>query len=450
MASITKIGNSFKIMVSLGYDIYGTQIRKTTTYKPPSNVTEGKARKLAEAYAYDFEKKCKGVTNLGENMRFHELAEWYYREIAPNVVKGITIYNQKLLLKLYFLDEFGNMKLKNITTARLDELWNRLKREGGHREYYALINTDSIPVGRRREMAKIIGVQESLMYRMTSGDRVKLNTAEKIAKAMGKKVKDLFYLESEKKGLSASTVGRVKGAVSAIFNTAVRKGMIERNPCTNTTPPKIECEKRPFLDANQCKQLLDIFAKHENPQLKTAITTLLYTGLRSGELLALRWEDIDFDNGIISVTKTLTLLHGEYSFTAPKTKSSERKIKAPPELVALLKAHKIWQAEQRLALGAMWENSGQVFTNQKGGFYNRTTLNQQFKKVLKKNGLPDLHVHDLRHANASLLINAGLPAKVVSDHLGHHNTQTTLNTYAHAFEETKARAAEVISAALGK
>jgi integrase len=450
MASLTKRGDTFRIMVSLGYGLDGKQIRKTTTFTPPKNVTEGKAKKLAEAYAHDFEKKCRGVSDLGENMRFHELAEWYYREIAPNVVRGITIYNQQLLIKLYALDEFGHMKLKDISTARLDELWNRLKRNGGHREYYALIDTGSIPIGTRRETAKAIGVQESLMYRLTSGGRVNLATAEKISAALGKKVKELFYLGSEKGGLSAATVNRVKAAVSAIFNTAVRKGMMEKNPVANTTPPKIEYTKKPFLDASQCKRLLDILDEQDNPQLKTAITALLYTGLRSGELLALRWEDMDFANASISVNKTLTLLRGEYSFTPPKTKSSERKVKAPPELMALLKAHKIWQAERRLAFGGSWENSGQVFTNEKGGFYNRTTLNQQFKRLLKKNGLPDLHIHDLRHANASLLINAGLPANVVSEHLGHHNTQTTLNTYAHAFDETKAKAAEIISLALGK
>ena len=450
MASIKKRGDTFRIMVSLGYGMDARQIRKTTTFKPPKNVTEGKAWKLAEAYAHEFEKHCRGLTNLGENMRFHELAEWYYREIAPNVVKGITIYNQELLIKLYVLNEFGHMKLKDISTAQLDELWNRLKREGGHREYYALINTDSIPVGTRRETARLAGVPESLIYKVTSGGRINLASAEKISKALNKKSKDLFYLESEKGGLSASTVLRVKAAVSAIFNTAVRKGMMEKNPCKNTTPPKIEHMKKPFLDASQCKRLLHILEEQDNQQFKTAITALLYTGLRSGELLALRWEDIDFDNNLLSITKTLTRLPGEYFFSTPKTKASERKVNAPPELIALMKAHKTWQAERRLALGKAWKNSGQVFTNEKGDFYNRTTLNQQFKRLLKKHELPDLHIHDLRHANASLLINAGLPAKVVSEHLGHHNTQTTLNTYAHAFDETKSKAAEAISLALAK
>jgi len=110
MASITKKvgkrGISYKIMVSCGYNMDGIQIRKTCTFTPPPEVSEGKGKKLAEAFAHEFEKKVSGVADLNENMRFHELAEWYFTQIAPNVVKGITIYNQQLLMRLYILPEF--------------------------------------------------------------------------------------------------------------------------------------------------------------------------------------------------------------------------------------------------------------------------------------------------------------------------------------------------------
>lgn len=454
MASITKKvgkrGISYKIMVSCGYNMDGVQIRKTCTFTPPPEVSEGKGKKLAEAFAHEFEKKVSGVADLNENMRFHELAEWYFTQIAPNVVKGITIYNQQLLMRLYILPEFGHMKLKDITTARLDELWNRLKKEGGHREYYALIDTESIPLGERRATAKKIGLQESVMYRTCAGDRIKKETAEKIAATLEKPFKELFVLIHEKGGLSASTVNRIRMTVSAIFSTAVRKGMLEKNPAANTTPPKIEHKKKPFLDADECQRLLSILEQEEKVQLKVMITTLLYTGLRSGELLGLRWEDINFKEGTISVNHTLTPLHGEYTLSTPKTASSERILKMPTELIALLHKHKIWQAERKLALGGDWKDYGQLFSNESGGWYNRTTLNQQFKRILKRNGLPDLHIHDLRHANASLLINAGIPAKVIAEHLGHHSTQTTENVYSHVFASTKAKTTEAISLALGK
>ena len=90
MPYIKKRGNTYRIMVSMGYDMSGKQIRKTTTFTPPENVTPGKVDKLAQAFAHDFEKHCKGITNLHENMRFHELVAWYFDKIAVNTLKETT------------------------------------------------------------------------------------------------------------------------------------------------------------------------------------------------------------------------------------------------------------------------------------------------------------------------------------------------------------------------
>ena len=450
MASLTKRGNSYKIMISLGYDIHGKQIRKTTTYTPPPNVTVNKGRKLAESFAHDFEKRCRGVSDLGENIRFKDLMTWYYTEIAPNVIREGTIYDQKVLLNLYVVEEFGHLKLKDLTTARLDELWNRLKKDGGRRDYYGIRDKDVIPLGSRRETARAAGLTENIVYRACSGEKITKASAEKISAALGKPFKEIFELVYEKGGLSSATVSHIRATMSAIMRTAVKKGLLEKNPVVNTTPPKPDNKKKLFLDAGQCKQLLDIFENIENRQLRVMINTLLFTGLRSGELLALQWRDINFDEGTIVVNKTLLRLVGEYRLSEPKTKSSERIINAQPEVFALLKAHRAWQAERRLAFGAAWEQPEQVFTNATGGFYNGVTLNQQFKKILRKNNMPDLHIHDLRHATASLLINAGLPVRVIADHLGHRSTQTTENVYAHIFSETRAKAADAIRIAIGK
>lgn len=450
MASLMKRGDSYKIMVSLGYGSDGRQIRKTTTFTPPPNVTEGKGRKLAEAYAHDFKKRCRGVSDLGENLRFRELVNWYYTEIAPNVIREKTVYDQRVLLNLYVMDGFGHLKLKDITTARLDELWNRLKREGGRREYYAFSDKDIIPLGLRRETAKAAGLTENIVYRACAGEKLTKQSAEKIADALGKPFKEIFELVYEKGGLSSATVNHIRATVSAILRTAVKKGLLEKNPVANTTPPKPEYKKKLFLDAGQCKQLLDILEDIDNRQLRVMINTLLLTGLRSGELLGLQWSDINFDEGMIVVNKTLLRLVGEYRLSEPKTKSSERIVNAQPELFELLKLHRIWQDERKAVFGSAWEQPEQVFTNAAGRFYNGVMLNQQFKKILRRNRMPDLHIHDLRHATASLLINAGLPVRVIADHLGHRSTQTTENVYAHVFAESRARAADAISIALGK
>ena len=230
MPSVSKRGDVYRIMVSLGYGMDGRQIRKTTTYTPPEGVTEGKAKKLAEAYAHEYEKRCRGVTNLGENMRFHELAEWYYREAAPNLLKGITIYSQEQLLRAYILPELGHLKLKDITTARLDEFFNRLVREGGVTKRYALINTKLIPCGQRAPLARKAGISGGLITNLAQGKCVLLPTAEKIAAALNKPVKELFFLKNEKQGLSPSTVENVIGIISAIFKIAIKKGYGGKEP----------------------------------------------------------------------------------------------------------------------------------------------------------------------------------------------------------------------------
>lgn len=449
MASLTKRGKSYKVMVSCGYGMDGRQIRKTATFTPPESVTEGKGRKLAEAFAHDFEKRCRGVSDLGENLRFHELVSWYFREIAPNVIRERTAYDQKILLNLYVMDGFGHLKLKDISVTKLDELWNHLKRDGGRRKYYALRDKDLIPHGSRRETARTIGIPEKVIYELSAGQRVCEESAQKVAGALGKPFKELFELVYEKGGLSSSTVSHIRATMSAILKTAVKKGLLEKNPVANTTPPKPEYKKKLFLDAGQCKQLLDIIEDIDNQQLRVMITTLLFTGLRSGELLGLQWGNINFDEATIVVNKTLQRLVGEYRLSDPKTKSSERIINVQPELIELLKAHKAWQDGRKEIFGSAWEQPEQVFTSATGRFYNGVTLNQQFKSILRKNNLPDLHIHDLRHATASLLINAGLPARLVADHLGHRSTQTTQDVYSHIFAESRARAADTIRIALG-
>ena len=138
MPSIEKRGDNFRIMVSLGYDMEGKQIRKTTTFKPPKNTAEKKAEKLATAFAHEFEKKFMGMTNFDENMRFSELVEWYFSQIAPHKLKEKTLLTNIYLMKYYVLPYIGHLKLKDITTARIDEMLNCLYKEGKFSRYYIM------------------------------------------------------------------------------------------------------------------------------------------------------------------------------------------------------------------------------------------------------------------------------------------------------------------------
>jgi integrase len=436
-------------MVSLGYDMYGKQIRKTTTYKPPDNVTEGKAEKLATAYAYEFEKQCQGMLNLNENIRFTELVEWYYDQVAPHKLKENTIYNDRRMLDLYVLPHIGNLKLKDITTARIDALFNQLYRSGRTTEKYKLKSPDFIPYGTHRPIARISGVNVNTIKDAIDGKGVLKSTAERLSKALGKRLNEVFVFEErEEKGLEAGSIARIRTALSPIFSTAVKKEIIQKNPVFNATTIKGEEKEKEFLNAEQCKEILKIVDEMTNPQCAKAIKTLLYTGMRVGELTGLHWDEVDFDNGIITVKYNLYRANGEYKLSTPKTKSSARVIALPPQLIELLKEQKEWQEKRKQEVGDRWLERNAVFTVEYGEYMSKSYINLAFKKFLKKHDFPDVHIHDLRHANASLLINMGVPVKVISEHLGHSNTLTTENIYAHIFNETRTKASKAISKAL--
>lgn len=123
MATVTKRGKTYRITISMGYDMQGKQIRKSTTFKPPENVTLKKADKLAHDFARDFERECMGEAALRENMRFCDLCKWYFENYAPNRLKGVTVYTYQGQVNKHLLPAFGNVKLKDFTPSRLTKFF---------------------------------------------------------------------------------------------------------------------------------------------------------------------------------------------------------------------------------------------------------------------------------------------------------------------------------------
>lgn len=250
MPSITKRGKTFRIMVSMGYDMEGKQIRKTTTFTPPDGVTEGKAEKLAKAYAYEFEQRCRGMTNLDENIRFHELYEWYYDQIAPHKLKEYTLESSRYILETYVLPYIGHMKLKDINTAKIDTLFNELHRHGSKREMYILKDETLLAYGTRRPLSRKTGVNMNTLRDMAKGKAVMRSTAERVAQACNRTLKQAFTLAESGGGLEDGTIARVRTALSPIFSTAVKKELLLKNPVMNATTPKdTDTEERAYCSS---------------------------------------------------------------------------------------------------------------------------------------------------------------------------------------------------------
>ena len=447
MASIRKRGETFTITAYMGYDEQGRQRKKTTTFRPPDGVTAGKAEKLARQYAAVWEEKIRGYVALDENRTLSELSEWYYSTVAPAVLKPQTLKNYRGEIERHVLPVLGREKLKNITPPMLDSLFAELQRSGNREKQFALKVRSILDGHNRQALAKKAGIEKSTVYSIMKGT-TRRETAEKLAAALEMPFDKVFEDVTKRNGLSGASVNKIKLNLSAIFTAAVKKEIMRRNPCKLATPPKVDTPPAAFLDEDESRRFLQ--ALHEQPdfQLEVICNLFLATGIRSGELCALHWDDIDLDTGLLYIRHTLVRLNGEYIRDTPKTAGSKRRIVLPAYILDLLKEHRRRQILERFAAGTVWKAPDAVFTNATGNYMIGANLNAKLKRVCKAAGLPEIHLHSLRHTHASLLINSNITAKVISDRLGHSTTKTTLDTYSHVFAESEAKAMQAIDMAL--
>lgn len=449
MASIRKRGDTYTITAYMGYDESGKQRKKTTTFRPPDGVTPGKAEKLAKQFAAVWEEKIRGYVALDENRTFAELAEWYYSTVAPSTLKPNVLVNYRKGIYGHIMPVIGREKLKNITPPMLDSLFAELQKSGNMESSFRLKDKALCDGITRQALADKAGIERSTLYTALRGNTVSRATAEKIAAALDMKLDKAFDDVTEKRGLSGSSTNKLKLNLSAIFTAAVKKEIMRRNPCKLVTPPKVDTAPAAYLDEAQCHKLLDLLSQQDDFQFEVIINLFIASGIRSGELSALYWEDINLDTGMMFIRHTLVHVGGEYVRQEPKTADSTRRIILPEYIIGLLKKHKAKQAERWFKMGERYKNPDLVFTNKSGGFYLGTNMNGKLKKVIAGTDLPqDLHLHSMRHTHASLLINSDVAARVIADRLGHSTTKTTLDTYSHVFAESEARAMQAIDMAL--
>lgn len=245
---------------------------------------------------------------------------------------------------------------------------------------------------------------------------------------------------------SAATCRKIYVVMQSVFARAVEQGFLKETPCTKAVIlPKADTKKeiKPFLTDEQAKALLKML--DEDTQFNRIIKVLLYTGMRSGECLALRWQDIDFKNKIIHIENTLTDVGGKRWLQPPKTAKSNRFIALSDTLSELFLKQKQCIDEKIKIFGNEYIHPEMIFTTYNGNYIDRSNLNTQFKKAVKNTDFNFATLHSLRHCNATLLINNGIDIKIVSELLGHSDISTTANIYADVLYSAKAKAADLIS-----
>lgn len=230
--------------------------------------------------------------------------------------------------------------------------------------------------------------------------------------------------------------------INRVFKYAVHLDIIQTNPVDRIIRPKQQKPRKEkiALTKEELNTFLTLAKDDARPVLYTAWHTLAYTGLRRGELLGLEWSDVDFKNKTISVSKTLVTINGKLSTQSPKTKRSARTISLDDSTVQILKDWKLEQKKLFFKFGVKSKNI--VITNTKGGYFDFAHFRDELRYFLGKHKLKQFSVHSLRHTHASLLFEAGIEPKTISDRLGHSNIQTTLDMYTHLNDRQRSDVAD--------
>ncbi len=259
-----------------------------------------------------------------------------------------------------------------------------------------------------------------------------------------------LYREKLKEGSSARTVRYVHTTLHKALKQAVMDGLIPRNATEAVKPPQPTREEMLPLTPEQAKLLLQV-AHDTGNRLEALYVLAIHTGLRQGELLGLKWDDVDLSGatGSLQVRRTLSITKDGPIFTSPKTTGSRRSVKLTGKAIEALKSHLERQLAEIDRVGSLWSENDLIFASETGEPLNRHNLTRRsFKPLLKRAGLPQVRFHDLRHTCATLLLTRNVNPKIVSEMLRHSTIAITLDTYSHVLPNMRDQAAAAMEEAL--
>lgn len=388
MPTIRKRNNSYEISVSCGYDINGRQIRRTTTYKPEKGMTAKQIEKEVQRQAVLFEEQCNNGT-IGSDGKM-KLADFVpiYLENAKHRLSPVVYEKYCRMLDICIVPMLGHLKLKDIKPIHIQRFINALEERETH-------------------------------------------------------------LDGTGGKLSSSTIRRYYTMVQSVLHSAYKLGLIGVNPADSDriTLPKVEEQTTEIFTDEELTKLLDCL-EPEPLQFKLLIHLALNTGCRRGELVGLKWSDINYNTGILTVSRSNYKLTGDSEIKSKSTKTGKsRTIMLPPYCLAMLKQFRAEQAQTQLLLGDRWQGDNWIFTQADGKPMYPTTPTLQFSRFLKRNGLEHKKFHALRHTSATLLLSNGTNIKNVATRLGHSQLKTT-NRYVHAVEQAEKEAANTFETLL--
>ncbi len=445
MATIKKQGRGYKITVSQGYDINGRQIRTHMTWVPDPGMTPRQIEKELNRQAVLFEEQVLAAGVKNGNIRLVDFSELFLREHAKLNLKKKTAYEYRKRLET-INQGLGHIKLQDLRPGHIASFYANM-REKGMRVRTVAVAKDGFAKllvhGSMTSLHRQTGISVNTIRRARDGSPIDKSNAIALSEALETPVEDLFTFHRDMSPLSDGTLRAIHRTLSAVLGRAVKWGYIRDNPAARVEMPSKKTREAPYLDEKDAQRLLELLVS-EPIQWSSPIIFDLLSGLRRSELLGLRWEDVDIDSQMIHVRQTQNYTPDDGCYTdTPKSIESNRPLRIAKSGMLLLCEYQRWQDAQREKLGDAWEDEDdRVFTNDFGAPRHPDSLTKWFTDFIKRSGLPKVTIHSLRHTYASLMIFDGVNIVTVSHRLGHAQTSTTTNIYAHVIASAEAMADE--------
>jgi integrase len=357
-----------------------------------------------------------------------------------------------LYMARYTIQTPTGTKRKTIYGKEREEVADKLIEALSNRNKGLVFDADNLKLGEYLGRWLTDSVRDTV--RPTTFERYEQVVRLHIRPVLGKvKLKNLtsahvrgLYRQKLDAGLSPRTVQYVHVTLHKALKQAIADGLIPRNVTEAVKPPQVLREEIRPLTPEQAKTL---FEAAKGDRLEALYVLAVTTGLRQGELLGLKWDDVDMEAGTLQVRRTLTTAKGGPVLSAPKTKGSRRTVKISPTALEALRSHLARQLEEIDRVGSLWRENGLVFASEVGEPLRRQHVtSRRFKPLLELARLPQIRFHDLRHTCATLLLSENVNPKVVSEMLGHATIAITLDTYSHVLPTMQESAATAMEEAL--
>jgi integrase len=296
------------------------------------------------------------------------------------------------------------------------------------------------------EAAGDITARSAQRYRLLASRQIVPHIGAKPLQKLTRLDLEAWHTTLRNTGLAARTIGQAHRVLGKALTDAERDGLIAKNVCRIQKAPKVKAQETTIV-----KDIPGLIGKLRGSRLYTLAMTALFTGMRLGEILALRERHVDLDRGTIEVREALeeTKLHG-VRFKSTKTEAGHRTITLPTIVIELLREHRRGLMETRLKLGLGRRGPEDLlFATAEGNPPRTTAVSKAWADLASRIGMPEVTFHSLRHTHASQLIAQGIDIVTISKRLGHANPRITLAIYAHLFATDDSKAAAAINAALG-